>query len=99
MELLFFMGLVTPLIQFCRVISSGMVEPSSSQSSKAFFWYFLVYGRQRCFPSCYATINSIRPLHHLLQDSQALLSGEGVLTTRVTVSLSCVCVCICVRDG
>ena len=33
MELLFFMGLVTPLIQFCRVISSGMVEPSRSQSS------------------------------------------------------------------
>ena len=33
MEALFFMGLVTPLIQFCRVISSGMVKPSCSQSS------------------------------------------------------------------
>ena len=25
------MGLVTPFIQFCRVVSSGMVEPSRSQ--------------------------------------------------------------------
>ena len=29
MEVFFFMGLVTPLIQFCRVISSGTIEPSS----------------------------------------------------------------------
>ena len=33
MELVFFMVLVTSLIQFCRVIPSGMVEPSCSQSS------------------------------------------------------------------
>ena len=32
MEVCFFMGLVTPLIQFCRGISSGMIEPSCSQS-------------------------------------------------------------------
>ena len=31
MEVQFFVGLVTLLIQFCRVISSGMVEPSCSQ--------------------------------------------------------------------
>ena len=41
MELCFFMTLVIPLIQFCRVISSGMVEPSCSQSSKASFWSFM----------------------------------------------------------
>ena len=34
MELRFFVGLVTPLIQFRRVISLGMVESSCSQSSK-----------------------------------------------------------------
>ena len=51
MDILFFMGLVTPLIQFCRVISSGMVESSSSQSSKTFPWSFLVvYERPLYFP-------------------------------------------------
>ena len=34
----------------------------SSQSSKTLFWSFLaVYGRQLCFPLCYATINNIVP--------------------------------------
>ena len=33
MEVLFFMGLATPLIQFCRVISSRIVETSCRQSS------------------------------------------------------------------
>ena len=71
MEVLSFMGLVTPLIQLCRVISSGMVDPSYSQSS--FDEYCLicrvlstlsVYRRPCVSPS-------------MILD---LLSGEGVST-------------------
>ena len=41
MELRFFMEPVTPFIQLCSVISSGMVEPSCVQSAKTFFWSFM----------------------------------------------------------
>ena len=45
----------------------GVVAPCS-QSSKAFLWSFpVVYGRQLCFPSCYAAINNISHLPHLLK--------------------------------
>ena len=73
------MGLVTPLIQFCRVISSGMVQPSCSQSSETFFWYFLVvYGRPLCFPFNVTLIVQYA-LYIIFLKALHLPSGEGVL--------------------
>ena len=44
-------GVCHSALHFGRVMLSRMVEPSRSQSSKAFFWPFLViYGRSLCFP-------------------------------------------------
>ena len=54
-----------------------MIEPLVVSLLRPFL---VVYGRHLGFPSCYATINNISPLHHRHQDSQPGSSGEGVLT-------------------
>ena len=77
-----------PVIHFCRVILSRMVEPSCNQSFVVLSDEYLVpvlsspvgYGRPLCLPLD-GTLLMIRPIHYLFNPS-----GEGVLTIATSIS-------------